>query len=419
MDEGLVVSTERVLHMAKIKEIRCIRTRTNGSWVIVKVLTDQPGLYGIGSASDYYHADTVVTAIEQGIGPLLIGRDAGQIEEVWQSTLTSGYWRNGSILNTALGGIDMALWDIKGKEAGMPVYQLLGGPCRAAVPCYAHAGGSDFVALEEDVRRYMEEGYSVIRCQIGGYGGGGFIEAGEAGFPRNAGSQAWAFDDEAYIETIPKMFDYLRSKLGFGPKLTHDVHEHLRPQSAVTLSKLLEPYRLYFLEDVLPPEQIAWFRLIRGQCTTPQAMGELFTNPHEWIPLITERLIDFVRVRVSKAGGITPCRKIAALCEWFGVHTAWQEGGDNDPVNQAAAMHLDLASWSFGVQEENHFQPEELEVFPGHAVLEGGYLYANDGPGLGIDLDEEKAAGLLDAEQAKRPRYAAEDRRADGTVVRP
>jgi mannonate dehydratase len=338
---------------------------------------------------------------------------------VRQAAFTSGYWRNGSILNTALGGIDMALWDIKGKEAGMPVYQLLGGQCRAAVPCYAHAGGEDVVALEDDVRRYLEEGYPVIRCQLGAYGGGGFIEAARGSPPKNAWPQRMAFDDAAYLENIPAMFDHLRAKLGFGPKLTHDVHEHLHPQSAVQLAKLLEPYRLFFLEDALPPEQIAWYRLIRQQCTTPQAMGELFVNPHEWTPLITERLIDFIRVRVSKAGGITQCRKIAALCEWFGVQTAWQEGGDNDPVNQMAAVHLDLASWNFGIQEENHFRSEELELFPGHAVLEGGYLYASDAPGLGIDIDETKAARILDAEQARRRHHMAEDRRADGTIVRP
>jgi mannonate dehydratase len=405
--------------MATIKEIRCLRTRANGSWVIVKVITDQPGLYGIGSATDHYHAQTVVAAIEEGLGPRLIGRKAGNLEDNWQAAFTSAYWRNGSILNTALGGIDMALWDIQGKEAGLPVYRLLGGPCRAAVPCYAHAGGNDLAALEEDVRRYLEEGYPVIRCQLGPYGGGGFIEAERAGRPKNAWPQTAAFDDEAYLQNIPAMFEHLRSRLGFGPKLTHDVHEHLRPHNAVTLAKLLEPYRLFFLEDVLPPEQIAWFRLIRQQCTTPQAMGELFVNPHEWTPLITERLIDFIRVRVSKAAGITPCRKIAALCEWFGVQTAWQEGGDNDPVNQMAAAHLDLASWNFGIQEENHFRAEELEAFPGHAVIEGGYLYANDRPGLGIDIDEAKAARLLDTERSRRPHHMAEDRRADGTIVRP
>lgn len=404
--------------MPKITDIQCIRTRANGSWVIVKVLTDQPGLYGIGSASDHYHAKTVMTAVET-IAPKLIGREATHIEDNWQTVFTSAYWRNGSILNTALAGIDMALWDIQGKEAGMPVYQLLGGPCRAAVPCYAHAAGNDLAELEDDVRRYMEEGYPVIRCQLGNYGGGGFQTPAEAPTPKNAWPQERVFDDEAYLENIPAMFAHLRDKLGFDVKLTHDVHEHLRPHNAVALAKLLEPYRLFFLEDLLSPEQVDWYRLVRQQCTTPQAMGELFVNPHEWTPLITERLIDYVRVRVSKGAGITQCQKIAHLCEWFGVHTAWQEGGDNDPVNQMAAVHLDMASWSFGIQEENHFQPAEYELFPGHAVLEGGYLYPNEQPGLGIDIDEEKAAALLDPERAATPFYMAEDRRMDGTIVRP
>ncbi|SVD64379.1 uncharacterized protein METZ01_LOCUS417233, partial [marine metagenome] len=237
--------------------------------------------------------------------------------------------------------------------------------------------------------------------------------------PKNAWGDAKAFDDESYVRKIPEMFEELRKRLGPEPKLTHDVHEHLRPQSAVTLSKRLEPFDLFFLEDVLPPEQIAWFRLIREQCTTPQAMGELFVNPHEWMPLITDRLVDYIRVRVSKAGGITPCRKIVALCEAFGINTAWQEGGDNDPVNQMAAVHLDMSSWCFGIQEENHFRDQEYEAFPGHACLEGGHLYPCDTPGLGIDIDEEKAAGLCDMEQFAIPRPAAEDRRADGTVVRP
>lgn len=404
--------------MPKITAIQPIRTRANGTWVIVKVLTDQPGLYGIGSASDHYRAKTVITALET-ITPLLIGREASHIEDIWQTIYTSGYWRNDSIINTVQAGIDMALWDIKGKEAGMPVYQLLGGPCRSAVPCYAHASGDTLEALEEDVRRYIEEGYQVIRCQLGPYGGGGFLDAAQAGMPNNHWPQRRAFDDEAYLDNVPKMFAHLRDKLGFGPKLTHDVHEHLRPHNAVTLAKLLEPYRLFFLEDLLSPEQIHWYRQVRQQCTTPQAMGELFINPHEWTPLITERLIDYVRVRVSKGGGITNCRKIATLCEWFGIHTAWQEGGDNDPVNQMAAVHLDLVSWNFGIQEENHFRPEEYAIFPNHAVLAGGYLYANDQPGLGIDLDEEQADALLNPELAAKSFFMAEDRRADGTLVRP
>ena len=404
--------------MTKILKIHTIRSRSDGTWLFVKVVTDQPGLYGIGSASDYFRCLTVQTAIET-IAPLLIGRDVSHIEDIWQFIYTCGYWRNDSIINTVQAAIDMALWDIKGKEANMPVYQMLGGPCRSAVMCYAHAGGDSLPELEDDIRRYLDEGYHVVRCQMGPYGGGGFRKAIDAGLPKNHWGQPRVFDDEYYLENIPKMFDYLRSKLGFSPKLTHDVHEHLHPTNAVVLAKLLEPYRLYFLEDLLAPEQILWYRQVRQQCTTPQAMGELFINPHEWIPLITERLIDFVRVRVSKGGGITNCRKIGTLCEWFGVRTAWQEGGDNDPVNQMAAVHLDLASFSFGVQEENHFLSEEYAALPGHAVMEGGYLYANDTAGLGIDVDEVQARLLLKPELAAKSFFIAEDRRADGSLVRP
>jgi mannonate dehydratase len=409
--------------MPKITAVRPIRTRANGTWVIVKVETDQPGLYGIGSASDHYRAGTVVAAIEQSLAPKIVGREAGDIEDIWQSSLTSGYWRHDSIWNTAMAGVDMALWDILGKEASLPVYRLLGGPCRAAVPVYAHAAGNTLQELEDDIRRYWEDGWVYIRCQLGAYGGGGFVTPDQVRRPDNArppfDTPRRAFDDEAYLDAIPQMFAYLRDKLGFGPKFTHDVHEHLRPHIAVELAKLVEPYRLFFLEDLLPPEHVSYYRQVKQQCTTPQAMGELFINPHEYLPLIQEKLIDYMRIRVSKAGGITPARKIANLCEWYGVYTAWQEGGDNDPVNQAAAMHLDMTCWNFGIQEENHFRPEELDIFPGHAVTQHGYMYPNATPGLGLDIDEAKADALLDPQRAARAFFMAEDRRPYGTVVRP
>ena len=415
--------------MARITGIKCIRTRVTATWVIVKVLTDQPGLYGIGSAHDYNATGAVVAAIEDWMAPRLIGRDPAMIEDIWQSTFTSGYWRSGPTHNAALAGIDIALWDIKGKEAGMPVYQLLGGPVRSAVPCYAHAVGNTLPELEDDIRRYMQDGWQYIRCQVGAYGGGGFVPATRPHTPdpsRTPWGEAWpswpagqAFDDDVYIESTVAMFAHLRERIGFGPKFTHDVHEHLRPTSAVSLAKRLEPFRLFFLEDVLPPEQIGWYRQIRQQCATPQAIGELFTNVQEWLPLISERLIDFIRCRVSKIGGITPAQKLAHLAEAFGVQTAWQEGGNTDPVNLTAAMHLDMTSYSFGIQEENWFRPEELDAFPGHPVLHGGFLYPNDRPGLGIDVDEVKALALVDPVRARTPRYLVEDRRADGSVIRP
>ncbi|WP_127506382.1 enolase C-terminal domain-like protein [Paenibacillus humicus] len=407
--------------MARIRDIQCIRTRENGCWTIVKVVTDQDGLYGLGSASDLYNPEAVVQVIEQLLKPLLIGKDAANIEDLWNVMSLSAYWRSGGILQTAVGGIDMALWDIKGKEAGLPVYQLLGGAARAAVPCYGHAGGRDLAELKEDVHRFIEEGYTVIRVQMGGYGGGGFIDASRARLPENAWSRNQVFDEQAYVSAIPRMFEGLRLEFGPDAQFTHDVHEHLSPVQAIQLARNLDPYRLFFLEDALPPEQLGWYRHLRASCSTPQAVGEQFTNVQEWLPLISERLIDFIRVRLSKAGGISACRKIAAVAEAFGVRTAWQEGGENDPVNQAAAVHLDMALWNFGIQEVNHFRPEEREAFPGLIERKGGYLYPNNKPGLGLELDEVQAAGLLrkgwDSSKYHHP-YAL-DRKADGTLVRP
>ncbi|MDH6368707.1 mannonate dehydratase [Paenibacillus sp. PastF-3] len=407
--------------MAKITGIKCIRTRHDGSWTIVKVTTDQDGLYGVGSASDLYNPEAVVQVVEQLLAPLLVGRDPANIEDLWHLMHMSGYWRNGAIMNTATGGIDMALWDIKGKEAKLPVYQLLGGACRSAVPCYGHAGGADITELKEEVHKFIEEGYTVIRVQMGGYGGGGFVSGKEANLPVYPWSSGPVFDEHAYLTTIPDMFEKLRVEFGSGVQFTHDVHEHLSPIHAIQLSKRLEPYSLFYLEDALAPEQMGWYRQLRQQSATPQAVGELFVNPQEWTGLMQEKLIDFIRVRVSKAGGISACRKIAALGEIYGVRTAWQEGGENDPVNQAAAVHLDMAVWNFGIQEINHFKEKELEAFPGHIIRHRGYLYPSDKPGLGIDIDEVMAKSLL-REQWNSSSYHRPyplDRKADGTLVRP
>ena len=233
--------------MAKIKEIRCIRSRAGGHWVIVKVLTDQPGLWGIGSANDYHHSSAVVTAMDEVVAPRLIGRDPADIEDIWQSTLTSAYWRNSSILNVLLGGIDMALWDIKGKEAGMPVYQLLGGALPHGSPLLRPRQGATISRAWPTISSATSKrGIPWSAASWEGTAAGVSLSRSAPARPKNAWPASHVFDDEEYLATIPKMFEHLRGKLGFGPKLTHDVHEHLRPQSAVALSKLLEPYRLFF-----------------------------------------------------------------------------------------------------------------------------------------------------------------------------
>jgi len=371
----------------KITDVKAIPTR---QWVFLKVFTSEPGLYGIGSASNAYEAAAVVTAIEQKYKPFWIGKSADRIEDLWESTNVLAYWRNSTIQNNILSGLDMALWDIKGKRARMPVYDLLGGKVRDAVPIYAHADGRDREQVAENVHKYMEEGYRHVRAQMGGYGGGGFVPSGKGSRPAE-GFAGEAFDEDIYIDEVTKLFEFLRAKLGPEVKLLHDVHEHLTPTAAVEFAKRLEPYRMFYVEDILPPEQIEWFRRIKQVTTTPMAMGELFTSPREYRPLIAQRVIDFIRCRVSQIGGITAAKRIAALCTEFGVRTAWQEGGDNDPVNQLAAYHVDLTIPSFGIQEDNHFPTYVHEMLPGTAELRRGYLYGNDEPGLGIDVKEDIA----------------------------
>jgi mannonate dehydratase len=402
-----------------IRQVYPILTSAGGryQWVIVKVVTSEPGLYGIGSASNVHQAFTVAAAIEKHLAPFWVGRDVDRIDDIWYATQYRNYRRSDTVLNNALSGLDMALWDIKGKRAGMPVYALLGGKVRDAVPCYGHADGRTMDEVADGVKSFLDRGFRHVRAQLGGYGGGGMIAPGQG--RRVAGGFAGAaFDEERYIDAIPKLFEHIRVKLGNDPKLIHDVHEHLSPTMAVELAKRMEPYRMFFVEDILPPELVQWYRNIKGVCSTPMAMGEIFTNPQEWVPCITERLIDFARHRVSTIGGITPARKVASLCEAFGVRTAWQEGGDNDPVNFAAACHVDLSSSAFGIQEENRWPDLVHELLPGTPKLPDGYAYVNEAPGLGIDIREEMAR-----KYPMEPPPGREDgftvRGLDGSLVRP
>ncbi len=371
-----------------IRDVRAILTAPSASrLIVVKVETSEPGLYGLGCATFTQRHSAVRTAVDEFLKPFLIGKDPRRTEDIWHSAYVNSYWRCGPVLNNALSGVDQALWDIKGKLAGMPVYQLLGGKCREAAAIYRHADGNEPTVVEENVRRFMEQGVHYVRCQMGGYGGAGSLRAA----PEGALPGAY-FDPDLYVRSVPKLFEHLRSTVGYDVELVHDVHERIAPIEAVRLARELEPYRLFFLEDLLPPEQIEWFRMIRQQCATPIAMGELFTNPAEWMPLVTDRLIDFIRVHVSAIGGITPARKLATLCQAFGIRTAWHGPGDVSPVGHAANVHLDLSSPNFGIQEWSGFTDAEREAFPGCPEIRNGYAYVNEAPGLGVDIDEKKAA---------------------------
>ena len=406
----------------KITDVKTILVQPGSDYlVIVKVLTSEPGLYGIGCATHGERPLAVATAINDYLKPFVIGRNVEDIEDIWQSAYVSSYFRSGVTLNNALAGIDGALWDICGKRAGMPVYKMLGGKVRAAIPLYGHASAAELPALEDQVRKYMEKGYRHVRVQLAvpgfaTYGANGKTsEANLAARPKGVAPSP-VFEPTPYVNNVIRMFDHLRSKIGFDVDLIHDAHERVPPAQAIVLAKALEPYRLFYLEDVLAPEDVPWFEKIRAVTSTPLAMGELFVNRNEWLPLVQNRWIDFIRCHISAIGGLSAARKAQLTCEMFGVRTAWHGPGNVSPVGHTVNMHLDLASYNFGIQEENLFSNLLREVFPGTPEIAGGYMYSNDKPGWGIDIDEAVAAKypLKDAGHSR-----GNDRRMDGTIIRP
>jgi mannonate dehydratase len=397
-----------------IRDVQTFLVQTSGPgarFIIVKVLTSEPGLYGLGCATFTQRYRAVAAALEHHVKPFVIGKDVSRIEELWQMLMVQGYWRNGPVLNNAISGIDQALWDIKGKLANMPVYDLLGGKCREAAAVYAHADGRDPQEVVDNVRKFQEQGYHYIRVQMGGYGG----KSGNFRKPEGAPDGAY-FDDRAYTRNMLKMIDYVRGAVGDEVELLHDVHERLSPIDTVQFAKDLEPYKLFFLEDSLAPEDIEWFRHIRRVCATPIAMGELFNNPHEWRLLIEERLADFIRMHVSQMGGITPARNAAIHAQVYGIRTAWHGPGDTSPVGHAANLHLELWAPNFGIQEWCRFDSLVYDMFPGLPEVRGGYMYPNGKPGLGIEFDEVLAAKYPCTDSVD---WWTQTRLPDGSPTRP
>ncbi len=441
----------------RIRDVRVILTEPDDiRLVIVKVETTEPELYGVGCATFTQRPTPVAAAVNDYLKPFLVGRDPADIEDIWQSSYVSSYWRNGPVLNNALSGVDQALWDIKGKMAGMPVYDLLGGKARDAAAVYVHASGDDPVQVEDGVRAFMEQGFHHVRVQVAspGFGAGygvimGTTEA-DLRYGRNVRGRtsaaagrdpqdgpAWitrrvaepeagvlhahpggVFEPKPYIRSALGLFEHLRNTVGWNVELLHDVHERVPPTMGLWLAREMEQYQLFFLEDLFSPEDNDWFRLVRQQCATPLAMGELWNNPHEVIPLVKDRLIDFIRIHVSQMGGLTPCRKIAAMAEMFGVRTAWHGPGDTSPVGHAANLALDINCWNFGIQEYSIFHERTKEVFPGCPEVRDGHMWPNDRPGLGIDIDEELAAKFPFKERAYGGAWDTV-RRADGSMVKP
>jgi len=401
-----------------ITAVRAVVTAPEGPpLVVVVVETSDPGLRGIGCATFTQRYRAVAATVDEHIAPMLVGRHPADIEDITRMIHLGSYWRGGPVLNSALSGVDQALWDIAGKRAGMPVYELLGGRVRAAADTYLHASGPTVESAVEDAARIVAEGYRHVRIQAGGPGLGTYGAAGTSGaYPDSPYPDGW--DVQQYLRDTPRLFAAAREVLGEEPALLHDVHHRLTVKQAIGLARALEPYRLFFLEDPIPLEHYDRLPEVRAAAPMPLAVGEQVASVADAARLVTAGGVDLLRVHVSAIGGLTPARKLAALCELHGVQTAWHAPADVSPVGAAANVALDVSSPAFGIQEGHLWPDQVLEVFPGALMPTNGYLYPSDRPGWGIELDEARAAAYPPRTHLHE-RWAARVRRPDGGIEAP
>ena len=404
----------------KIVAADVVVTSPNRNFVTLKITTDE-GLTGLGDATLNGRELAVVSYLRDHVAPLLIGRDASRIEDTWQFLYRSGYWRRGPVTMAAIAAVDMALWDIKGKAAEMPVYQLLGGASRDGLMAYGHASGTSLPALFDSIREHQEQGYRSIRVQTGVpglkaiYGIAAQSTSGERYDHEPAQRGAYPaeedWDTRAYLRHLPTVFEAVRHEFGPDLPLLHDGHHRMTPIQAARLGKSLEPYDLFWLEDCTPAENQEALRLVRQHTTTPLAIGEIFNTVWDFQALIKEQLIDYVRAASTHFGGISPLRKVMDYAAQYQVKSGFHGPTDISPVGLAAQMHVGLAIHNFGIQEYMQHGAKTNAVFQQSFTFTDGYLHPGDKPGLGVELDVDEA-GRYPYEVA----YLPYNRLADGTV---
>lgn len=397
--------------MPKIVSARVIVTCPGRNFVTLKIACDD-GTTGLGDATLNGRELSVASYLTDHVVPCLIGRDAHRIEDVWQYLYKGAYWRRGPVTMAAIAAVDTALWDIKGKLAGMPLYQLLGGAARDACMVYAHANGTTIEDTIAVAKAEQAKGYKAIRLQCGvpglasTYGvakHGARYEPADADLPSES---VWS--TEKYLRVVPELFKAAREAMGWDVHLLHDIHHRLTPIEAGRLGKALEPYNLFWIEDPTPAENQEAFKLIRHHTTTPIAVGEVFNSIWDAKDLIQNQLIDYIRATVVHAGGITHLRRIASLADLYQVRTGCHGATDLSPVAMAAALHFGLSVPNFGVQEHMPHTDETDAVFPHAYSFDDGMMHPGEAPGLGVDIDENLAA-TYDYKRAYLPVARLED----------
>jgi mannonate dehydratase len=404
----------------EIRSAEVLISSPSRNFVTLRITTED-GVVGLGDATLNGRELAVASYLRDHVVPLLIGRDAHRIEYTWQFLYRSAYWRRGPVTMTSIAAVDMALWDIKGRMTGLPVYQLLGGASRTGALVYAHASGTDLEDLGDSVRARLAEGYRAIRLQVAvpGMGAGYGISSGRSTGGRYAYEPAKraglaveeGWDSARYLRYIPRMFEWARAEFGPDVALLHDAHHRLTPMQAARLARDLEPFDLFWLEDCTPAENPEALRLVRQHSTTPLAIGEVMNSIWDFAPLIQEQLIDFVRASVTHTGGITHLRRVFDLAALHQIRSGSHGPTDISPVGMSAALHLDLAIHNFGIQEHMEHSPLAHEVFRTSWRYEDGMMHPGDEPGLGVDHDDDAAARF-----PYEPAYLPAARLVDGTV---
>ncbi len=403
----------------KIADAEVLVTSPGRNFVTLKLVTDD-GLIGYGDGTLNGRELAVVAYLEQHVVPLLIGRNANAIEDTWQYLYRGAYWRRGPVTMAAVAAVDVALWDIKAKAAGMPLYELLGGESRRGALAYGHASGNDLPQLFDSIREHLDLGYRAVRIQTGvpglgqvyGVAGGGegdrydYEPARRSAVPLE---EVW--DTRAYLRHVPTVFEAVRHEFGPELPLLHDGHHRMTPNQAAALGRSLEPYDLFWLEDCTPAENPEALRRVRSQTTTPLAIGEVFNSVFDYQTLVTEQLIDYVRSAVTHTGGITALRKVMDFAAIYQIRSGFHGPTDISPVGMAAALHLDIALHNFGIQEYMRHSQATLEVFRTSYTFVDGLLHPGSSPGLGVEVDEVAAAGFPYSRA-----YLPVNRLTDGTM---